>query len=390
MENKKIDSSYVCPICGCKDPRFFGVKSGRTYCRRCISFRGEEANNDQAYPKRAPIYIDYELSEDQKRLSNQLVENYKQGVNSLVHAVCGSGKTEIVLDVIKYVINCGEKVGFAIPRKDVVIELSKRFKAIFKQNSVISLYGGHTSNKKGDLIILTTHQLFRYYHYFDLLIMDEIDAFPFKGNEILKAFFYRAIKNKFILMSATPSVEMVDAFKKDGFQLLELYSRFHTYPLPVPRCYIKSTIVLFFLLVELTSKYVKAHKPVMIFVPTIEYSENIYSLLSIFVKGGMPVHSKRKDREAIIDGFMNGKYKYLVTTAVLERGVTVKNAQVIVFRADHNIYNQYTLVQISGRVGRKKDAPTGEVIYLAKEETSDMAESIKEIKRANKNLQTLL
>ena len=102
--------------------------------------------------------------------------------------------------MIKYVINCGERVGFAIPRKDVVIELSKRFKAIFKQNSVISLYGGHTSAKKGDLIILTTHQLFRYYHYFDLLIMDEIDAFPFKGNEILKAFFYRAIKNKFILM----------------------------------------------------------------------------------------------------------------------------------------------------------------------------------------------
>ena len=384
------NNEYVCPICGCKDERYFGYKNGRIYCRRCISFRGEEVNNNPAYPTRAPIYLDYDLSEDQKRLSNQLVENYKSGVNSLVHAVCGSGKTEIVLEVIKYAINCGDKVGFAIPRRDVVIELSKRFKAIFKQNSVISLYGGHTKVKDGDLVLLTTHQLFRYYHHFDLLIMDEIDAFPFKGNEVLKAFFFRAIKNKFILMSATPSGEMIEAFKKDGYQLLELYSRFHTYPLPVPKTYIANNMLLFFRLAELVRKFVKERKPVMVFVPTIELSEDTCSLLTMFVKGGKPVHSKRKDREEVIDGFMKGKYPYLVTTAVLERGVTVKNAQVIVYHADHSIYNEHTLVQIAGRVGRKKDAPEGEVIYLANEETSDMSKSIFEINRANKNLQNML
>lgn len=383
-------NNYICPICGCKDERYFGMKKGRTYCRRCITFRGEEANNDPSYPTRAPIHLDYDLSEDQKRLSNQLVENYKSGVNSLVHAVCGSGKTEIVLEVIKYAINCGEKVGFAIPRRDVVIELSKRFESIFRQNSVISVYGGHNKVKEGDLVILTTHQLFRYYHYFDLLIMDEIDAFPFKGNDVLKAFFFRAIKNKFVLMSATPSEELINAFKKNGYQLLELYSRFHTYPLPVPKLYIKSEVRLFFYLADKVKKFVKIAKPVMVFVPTIEMSENIASLLSLFVTGGMPVHSKRKDRGKVIDGFMKGQYKYLVTTAVLERGVTVKDAQVIIYRSDHSIYNEYTLVQIAGRAGRKKDAPEGEVIYLAKEETEAMAKSINEIKRANKNLQAML
>ena len=385
-----MDQEYVCPICGCKDSRYFGLKKGRLYCRRCISFRGEEVKNDISYPRRAPVYLDYELSDDQKRLSTQLVENYKSGVNSLVHACCGSGKTEIVLEVIKYAINCGDKVGFAIPRRDVVIELSKRFEAIFKQNSIISVYGGHNKIKDGDLVILTTHQLYRYYHHFDLLIMDEIDAFPFQNNDVLKAFFYRSLRNKFILMSATPSKKLVEAFKKEGYQLLELYSRFHTYPLPVPKVIIKNKISLFFLLVEYTRKFVKEGKPVMVFVPTIEMSENTYSLMSMFIKDGRPVHSKRKDREEIIQGFIKGKYKYLVTTAVLERGVTVKNAQVIVYHAEHAIYNEQTLVQISGRVGRKKDAPTGEVIYLAKEETRSMEESIYEINRANKNLQTLL
>lgn len=385
MNNNK----YTCPICGAKEEKYFGIKNGHRYCRRCISFRGDEARNDPTYPTRAPIHLDYDLSEDQKRLSDQLVENYKSGVNSLVHAVCGSGKTEIVLKVIQYAINCGEKVGFAIPRRDVVIELSKRFEAIFTQNKVISVFGGHNNEKNGDLIILTTHQLFRYYHYFDLLIMDEIDAFPFKDNEILKAFFFRALKNKFILMSATPSKELLESFNKEGFQLLELYSRFHRYPLPVPRVYIKNKITMFFFLVEKAKAFVKAHKPVMIFVPTIEMSENLYSLLSIFIKNGKPVHSKRKDREEIIDGFMKGKYSYLVTTAVLERGVTVKDAQVIIYHSDHLLYNEHTLIQISGRVGRKKDAPEGEVIYLASKETEAMAKSIQEINRANKNLQNM-
>lgn len=387
MDDKK---EMVCPICGTKEARYFGFKNGHVYCRRCIAFRGEEVNNDPSYPKRAPIHLDYDLSEDQNRLSNQLVENYKSGINSLVRAVCGSGKTEIVLKVIQYAINCGEHVGFAIPRRDVVIELTKRFEAIFLQNKVISVYGGHNEVKNGDLIILTTHQLFRYYHYFDLLIMDEIDAFPFKDNEILKAFFFRAIKNKFILMSATPSQELIDTFHKEGFQVLELYSRFHSYPLPVPKIYIKNKIMMFFFLVEKVKTFVKDNKPVMIFVPTIEMSESLYSFLEIFIKNGKPVHSKRKDREEIIDNFMKGKCKYVVTTAVLERGVTIKNTQVIVYHAEHVIYNEHTLVQISGRVGRKKDAPEGEVIYLASKETEEMSKSIREIERANKNLQNLL
>jgi len=391
MEIKNVSNNkqFFCPVCGNSDNRYIGHKNGHLYCRRCISFRGEEANGDPMYPTRAPIYLDYDLSEDQKRLSKQLIDNYKSGINSLVMAVCGSGKTEIVLEVIKYAINCGDRVGFAIPRRDVVIELSRRFEAIFKQNSVISVYGGHNNGKEADLIVLTTHQLFRYYHYFDLLIMDEIDAFPFKDNEILKSFFFRALKNKYILMSATPSEELINLFQQEGHQLLELYSRFHTYPLPVPKLIIKNQLMMFFTLTEYVNKFVKNNKPTMVFVPTIEMSENIYSLLSLFIKGGKQVHSKRKDREETIKRFMKGEYKYLVTTAVLERGVTVKNAQVIIYHAEHPIYQKGTLVQISGRVGRKKDAPEGEVIYLANKETEDMARSIYEIKRANKNLQNL-
>ena len=101
------------------------------------------------------------------------------------------------------------------------------------------------------------------------------------------------------------------------------------------------------------------------------------------LQDGDYVHSKRNKRSKIIDEFRAGKIRYLVTTAVLERGVTIKDLQVIVFMADHAIYDSHTLIQISGRVGRKKDAPTGKVSYICSEITGHMKKSIEEIKHAN-------
>ncbi len=382
--------TYKCPICGNTNNNSIGIRAGRKYCRRCIAFRGEEVKGDLSYPKKANIYIDYDLSKEQKELSRKILENYKDGKNTLVHAVCGSGKTEIVLEVIKYAIECGDRVGFAIPRRDVVVEIYQRFSQIFKRNKVVAVYGGHTSDVEGDLVVLTTHQLYRYYRYYGLLIVDEIDAFPFKNNEVLDAFFHRSIKNKYVLMSATPSSEVLSKFSNKGFEVVELFSRFHKYPLPVPILISGNKFKLFYHLVNRIEKYLKEKKQVMVFAPTIEVCESLYGYLKIFVKGGDYVHSKRKDRGETIDKLRRGETKYIVTTAVLERGVTIKNIQVIVFLADHMVYDRHTLIQIAGRVGRKKEAPEGEVIFLAERENEEIISAIEEIERANRNLQDLL
>ena len=79
-----------------------------------------------------------------------------------------------------------------------------------------------------------------------------------------------------------------------------------------------------------------------------------------------------------------------MTTAVLERGITMKDLQVIVFRADSDIYDDHALVQIAGRVGRKKDAPEGEVIFIGKNKTKHMERAISDIIAANQALQDML
>lgn len=382
--------SYKCPICGNTDIRSIGMRNGKPYCRKCIAFRGQEAIDEYTPSYNAEYALNYDLSEDQKRLSTQLVNNYKKGINSLVYAVCGSGKTEICLEVIRYCIENGLKVGFAVPRKDVCVELFYRYNDIFKEIIIAAVYGGHTRYLEGDLVVLTTHQLFRYEYYFDLLIMDEIDAFPFKGSDILHVFFKRSIKKNYILLTATPSKELIEYFKKPGRALLELFSRFHGHPLPVPKVIKGNIIYLNYKLVREVGRFLKAFKQIFIFVPTIDLSTKIYRFLSLFYKGGHYINSHCDDREEIIKSFRVKKYRYLVTTAVLERGVTVKDLQVIVYQADHPIYDSYSLIQIAGRVGRKKDAPEGKVIFLARKNNKEIVRAVEEISAANKKLQNML
>ena len=385
-ETTRNNLDFICPICGNSDPKYIGFKNNHPYCRKCISFKGEDADNFYKTPNKAFYKLNYELSSDQQRLSNQLINNYKKGINTLVHAVCGSGKTEIVLAVIRYAIECGDKVGFAVPRRDVAIELYERFTAIFKRNRIALVHGGHTKKLNGDLICLTTHQLYRYKDFFDLLILDEVDAFPFKNNELLNQFFIRSIKGKYIMMSATPDEELISKFQQKGMDIVKLFSRFHEHPLPVPQIITGNTLLLYLSLVKNLKRFILNKKPVFVFCPTIDICYLTYLFLKVFAKGGNYVHSKRNDRSKVIASFKEGKYKYLVTTAVLERGVTVKDLQVIVFKSDHKIYDQYSLVQIAGRVGRKKDAPTGEVIFLAKKNTLGMSKAREDILNANKSL----
>ena len=378
-----MGTSFVCPRCGNSDPRFLGHKNGEVYCRKCISFRGEEALEKKASPKNVVLSLDYRLSKEQEALSKQIIENYDKGIDTLVYAVCGSGKTEISYGIIARSMAKGLRVGFALPRRDVVIELYYRLKSAFPHNRIVAVYGGNTTRLEGDCIILTTHQLYRYPNYFDLLVMDEIDAFPFKGNDVLIAMYKRSLKGHCVMMSATPSEAVIKEFKTEGHAILELRTRFHKHPIPVPKTITVPSIFQLLFVIRRLRVYGKEGKPCLIFVPTVEDAELLFQKLSMFVKGGDYVSSKRRTREAIISKFKKGGYSYLVTTAVLERGVTVKDVQVIVYGADDPIYDSAALIQIAGRVGRKKGAEDGDVFFLAKEESKSMRKAIKEIQFCN-------
>ncbi len=378
--------SFQCPRCGNTDQKYIGYFNGQAYCRKCISFNGEKVGVSEREKGLVSLHLKYSLSQKQDEISKQLLENYKNHINSLVNAVCGAGKTEIVFRVISYALSHGKRVGFAIPRRDVVIELYVRLKNVFHENEVVAVYGGSTSRLEGDIVVLTTHQLYRYEKYFDLLILDEIDAFPFKGNNVLYQMFHNAAKDVTILMSATPSEEVLKEYKSEGKMMLELNSRFHKYPLPVPEFvtllpYFKERFV-----IKTLKEFIKNKKPTLVFAPTIDECETLFEKIKQRVSDGFYVHSRLSNRSEIINKFRKYKYKFLVTTAVLERGVTLKDLQVIVFNADNHLYDEHALVQIAGRVGRKSDAPEGRVIFVSTKVTEEMEKARDTIKSKNQLL----
>lgn len=86
-------NNFVCPICGNNNVNSIGIINGKPYCRKCISFRGEGIKFNIHHTNSAPTYLKYKLSFQQKELSNKLIENFKNGINSFVYAICGSPKT---------------------------------------------------------------------------------------------------------------------------------------------------------------------------------------------------------------------------------------------------------------------------------------------------------
>ena len=384
-----MEENFECPRCHNKDKALIGHRNGKPYCRACISFQGKKADPNFIIHKNLSLHLEYPLSEKQEEISSSVVKAISEGKNVLIHAVTGSGKTELVYHAMEMILRKGGHVGFATPRKDVVIDLRPRIQEAFKKADVIAVYGEHTSKIEGDIITLTTHQLYRYTSYFDLLILDEIDAFPYKGNAVLNEFFRQSVRGNYILLSATPSKEDLDKIKKDNGIILSLFERYHHHALPLPKYRKVYPLVKYITCLYYLERFVKEKKPVFIFTPTIEIGKRLFKFLFHFYKCGSFVSSQEEKRRLDIEKFKNGEFEYLVTTSILERGVTVKNLQVIIFDADHELYDKASLIQIAGRVGRKIDAATGDVYFLAQEENDEMIEARKEIDGYNKKSKLL-
>ncbi|MCH5172326.1 MAG: DEAD/DEAH box helicase family protein [Erysipelotrichales bacterium] len=381
-----MEEKIVCPKCGNKNPKYFGYLNGKAYCRRCITFKGDDIEYKAKRKEKITYKLKFELSDRQKEISKDTLANYKNGVNTLIYAVTGAGKTEMIYETIAYVLSNGKTVGFAIPRKDVVIELLPRFKDAFPNRKVIAIFGGHHQELEGDIILLTTHQLYRYKNYFDLLIVDEIDAFPYQNNELLESFFCKSLRTNYIYMSATPSEKIKKLFTSKGYSILTLFSRFHNNQLPVPKVKKFPDTLQYFLVIKFLKYYEKHKKRVLIFVPTINLSKQVFNYLKLFIKKLDYVNSKRMSKNIILDNFRNKKLMFLVTTSILERGITIDDLQVIVLFANHVVYSSQTLIQIAGRVGRNINHPMGDVYFLTNEITDDIKYAVKEIVFCNEHM----
>ena len=403
--NGIVDS--ICNRCLNNDKEYFNTfkykNSNLTYCRKCLDF-GMITNETKLYriPSRHQILPtigvlnkDFQLSILQEEASNFSKNILNLGKTGIVWAVCGAGKTEMMFESIAEALTAGKRVCWAIPRSDVVIDLAPRIKTAFPNATVVTLHGNSEEKAKyGDIVVTTVHQMIRFYEAFDFLIIDEVDAFPYTFDEMLVRIAKRACKPTAatIFLSATPSRKDQAKIKKGDLPSCIIPARYHLFPLDIPKYKWCSN---FYKQVGKNkipeqakawiNRKVKEERRALFFVPTIDCGLKFQAALKKQMKISIDfVYSSDPDRLDKVARFKKGEGQFLITTMILERGVTIPDIDVAIFSAEHEVYEESALVQISGRVGRNPKWPTGEIIYFHHGITKAMEDAKSQIINMNK------
>ncbi|WMM30903.1 DEAD/DEAH box helicase [Shouchella clausii] len=382
-------SSHFCHIC----------QRDCMYCRHCLKI-GKVASchslftwikDEFFYPAKENACV---WSGQLSALQQQAAAVLKHAVETetctaLVWAVCGAGKTELLYPALDDCFRLGKRVAIAAPRTDVIKELEPRLKESFPSIETSVLYGGRRKQAiQAQLVLATTHQLMRYYQTFDVLVVDEVDAFPYSYDASLQYAVQQAKKPNAttILLSATPSSSLL---RKKDLLIAKIPKRFHNHPLPVPRTeWIgnwRSALKRKRIPAIVTKWLTKYDQyPKMIFLPSIETLQTFSELLAERKIDHAAVYAEAANRHADIAAFRKKKHNLLLTTTILERGVTVENVQVAVLGSEDRIFTAACLTQISGRVGRKARFHSGDIVFWHYGRTKAMLQAIQHIKQMNK------
>lgn len=402
-------NGFVCKRCGTSEPKqqvpcpcSCGEKC--FYCAACLNmgkvkkcsifYSLPEINQFSQFSKDCLQWKGV-LSLEQARASHDIVTTVLEKKTRLIWAVAGSGKTEMIFQGIAETLVRKGRVCIASPRIDVCLELAPRIQAAFPEVPQILLYGDSPeSYQYTPLVIATTHQLLRFREAFDLLIIDEVDSFPFHNDAMLHFGAEKSRKKDgaLLYLTATPPSELLNQVKNNSLMATILPARYHGYPLPEATCIWLGDWRQDILTKQKRAKFLKIlekeftiNRHFLLFLPHIGLMEILEEWLHVLYphKKFTSVSAQDPDRVEKVKQMRNEEFDFLMTTTILERGVTFRDIDVFVLGAEDSIFNEASLVQIAGRAGRHKDFPTGKVWYGHFGYTKAMKKAVQQIKYMN-------
>ena len=318
--------------------------------------------------------LPFELTSAQKRVLNEIEEDMKKGrpMSRLVQGDVGSGKTIVAALAALKVVKNGYQVALMAPTEILAKQHYRNLvKTIQKFNLNIQFIAGSTkkSEKEGIIrqmksgtvdIIIGTHALIQDgigFKNLGLAIIDEQHRFGVKQREILK----QAGSPHLLTMTATPIPRTLAITLYGDQDLSEIdempANRKEIITRIVPEqkrqdayIWIKDQVLKgrqAFIICPLIDESDKLEVKSV----TEEYqrlSEHIFPELQVsFLHGKL----KQDEKDSIMEKFKNNEINILVSTSVIEVGIDVPNASIMIIEGAER-FGLSQLHQFRGRVGR--------------------------------------
>ncbi len=308
----------------------------------------------------------------QKKAVNEIYKDLTSPyiMNRLLQGDVGSGKTAVSLCAVYIAVKSNKQVAFLAPTEVLAKQNYNLIKKYLPEFNVAFLSGSLTQKEKRELkekiligefdIVVGTHAILEdnvKFKNLSLCVCDEQQRFGVAQRSALSD---KGESVDMLVMSATPIPRTLSLIFYGDLDISTILDK------PVNRAEISTGIVpesKYSNMLEFVKSEVENKNQAYFVCPKIEGDEegsiisvkelyeeltNFYPNLSIGL-----LHGKLKDSEkqAVMNDFKEGKFNILVSTTVIEVGVDVPNATVmVIYNAERFGLSQ--LHQLRGRVGR--------------------------------------
>lgn len=313
--------------------------------------------------------LPFELTTDQEKSLNEIIDdlNSNRRMNRLLQGDVGSGKTIVALLSIYGMIYSGYQCALMAPTEILAHQHYENFKSLLKDARIELLTGSVTKKNKEDInkrlenneidLLIGTHALIEdgvRFNNLGLVITDEQHRFGVNQRNNLKN---KGLLPDILYMSATP-IPRTYALTIYGDMDI---STIKTLPNGRKKIntIVKSDDEIKDVLSLIKNELDLSHQ-IYVVAPLIEDENNDsvtkllrqYSLaFKKFNIGMLHGKMKPKEKDEVMYKFINKEIDILISTTVIEVGVDVKNATMIVIH-NANLFGLSTLHQLRGRVGR--------------------------------------
>lgn len=340
----------------------------------------------------------FEFTDGQKKAVNEIYADMTGNsvMNRLMQGDVGSGKTAVSLCAVFVAIKSGYQAAFLAPTEVLARQNYEAAKRAFPDYNVELITGSNTAKEKKEIkaalkdgfinIIVGTHALLTddvEFKKLSLCVCDEQQRF---GVAQRSSLLNKGITPDVLVMSATPIPRTLSLIFYGDLDISTISDK------PKMRVPVQTNVVpseKYNDMLKFIAKEAEAGRQAYFVCPKIEGDEEgeIMSATELFesvkeklapIKVGL-LHGKMKDKEKneIMRAFKNKEFSVLVSTTVIEVGVDVPDASVmVIYNAERFGLSQ--IHQLRGRVGRSD--VKSYCFLLSSVKTPEAAERLKIVK----------